>query len=130
MSQAFDKLLAAKKALDECVKTVEDGLAPLHRASQYLSGKHDGVSPGSGKSWQWVVITDGPPFPDHIKDSPLTISAQSLPTGQQIAELLSRWHALDQDYRQAWDALAQDEQTALSSLKPELRQSPKGRAVH
>lgn len=121
MSQATDEFWAKQKELEELEQKIRERLAQLRDAVDLL---FDPRFNGSGEPWQWVTVIGGGGFPSHLIDAGREVNANTLPTWQEIGQLLSRWHAVNHDYRSAWRRMTPDEQHQLSAHQPEQLKSP------
>jgi hypothetical protein len=80
----------------------------------------------SGEAWQWVRITGGGNIPSHLMASPLEFNVKDWPDIHNLAKMISEWHSLDWDYRQAWVRLTDQEKEQLAAHKPAKHTTPTG----
>jgi hypothetical protein len=83
------ELQALTAAVEKTVRTVAAGAVDL-------------------RDWRSVMVTGSDRFPSHLSASSRTIDAATWPTGQEIGQLLSKWHSLQFDTRQAYERIAPD----------------------
>jgi hypothetical protein len=122
MSEATDAFWAKKKEREELGVKINTQVDALREIVDQLSGARMRYS---GKPWQWVQIINGGNIPSHISDSPLQIDLKKWPDARELTNLVSQWHTLDWDYRQAWVRLTQQEKEQLAAHEPESHLSPR-----
>lgn len=88
------QLREATQAVERVVKTVINGADNL-------------------KYWRDVVVSGGGGFPPHLMGSNRTINADDWPTGQQIGQLLSRWHSVRFETQQAYERIPLSEREGI-----------------
>lgn len=88
------ELRDATQAVERVVKTVINGADNLGR-------------------WREVVVSGAGGFPGHLMGSSRSINANDWPTGQQIGQLLSRWHSVHFETQQAYQRIPQSEREGI-----------------
>ena len=63
--------------------------------------------------WRDVMVSGGGGFPPHLVGSSRNINASTWPTGQQIGELLSRWHSVRFGTQQAYGRIPPSEREEI-----------------
>lgn len=123
MSNATDEFWAHRKARAE----LEEQITKQVTAAQIIVGTLNGYGARdySGASWQWVQMIGGGNIPQHIMDSPLELNVNAWPDIRKLSDLISQWHALDWDYRQAWVRMSGEEKDQMRAHEPEEHQAPR-----
>ena len=65
------------------------------------------------RDWRSVMVTGIDRFPSHLSASSRSIDAATWPTGQEIGQLLSKWHSLQLDTRQAYERIAPEQRAGI-----------------
>ncbi len=124
MSEATDTFWAKKAERETLGAKIDAQVKAAANIVYQLSGS--GMRQHSGKAWQWVKITSGGggAFPSHIAMSPLGFDLDDWPDIQGLTVLISQWHSLDAEYRQAWMQMSPLERTQFAAHEPEKHQAP------
>jgi hypothetical protein len=122
MSAATEEFWAKRKARDELGAQIEKQIEAVQWISDVLSGS--GTRYYSGRAWQWVQIISGGNIPSHLAESPLEFNLKDWPDIRNLSNLISQWHALDWEYRQAWVRMSTEEKEQFAAHAPEEHRPP------
>jgi hypothetical protein len=124
MSEATDTFWAKKKERQTLSGQIDAQVnAMLNIAHQFSDYR---ARNASGEPWQWIRINGGGNIPSHVMASPLEFSVKDWPDIRNLAKMISEWHSLDWDYRQAWVRMTDQEKEQLAAHKPESHIGPTG----
>ncbi|HEY7167852.1 MAG TPA: hypothetical protein VIB79_25060 [Candidatus Binatia bacterium] len=68
---------------------------------------------GDLRDWRTVMVNGSSGFPPHLSASSRSIDADTWPSGQEIGQILSKWHSLSAETQRAYERIADGQRAGI-----------------